>query len=222
MRCHTGSLVETGTLTFSGSNSSFVNRAPGVFTLQGKVDIASASLDNVFRNAGHVIKTGGSVSTISSALFNTGVVEVASGRLILTGDVGGKGTLQIDANQTLQIDGAVANPQTVAFSNGKETLVLNDAVAFDGRLSDFGAGDRLDFAKFDLSTATIGFSENKAGTSGRLTISDATHHADILLLGQYAASSFHLSADGQGGTLVTYTPPPETGLQLAVHAATER
>ena len=219
---NTGSLTATGSLTFSGSNSSLANLSTGVFTLQGKVDIASPPQDNVFRNVGHVIKTGGSVSTISSALFNTGVVEVASGRLILTGDVSGKGTLQIDANQTLQIDGAVANPQTVAFSNGKETLVLNDAVAFDGRLSDVGAGDRLDFAKFDLSTATIGFSENKAGTSGRLTISDATHHADILLIGQYAASSFHLSADGQGGTLVTYTPPPEAGLQLAAHAATER
>jgi len=94
-----------------------------------------------------------------------------------------------------------------------------DAGAFDGRLSDFGAGDRLDFAKFDLATATIGFSENTADTSGSLMISDTTHHADILLLGQYAASGFRLSADGQGGTLVTYTPPPETGLQLAAHAA---
>jgi len=216
---NTGALTATGSLTFDGGNSGLFNLSTGVFTLQGKIDVASPSQDNVFRNIGRVIKAGGSVGTIASALFNTGVVEVASGRLILEGDVTGKGTLQIDASQTLQIDGAVANPQTVAFGSGKETLILNDAVAFDGRLSDFGAGDRLDFAKFDLATATIGFSENTTGTSGRLTISDATHHADILLLGQYAASGFRLSADGQGGTLVTYTPPPETGLQLAAHAA---
>lgn len=219
---NSGALVETGTLTFSGSDSSFFNKSSGVFTLQGKVDIASASQDNVFRNDGRVVKTGGSTSTISSALLNNGVVEVAAGRLALTGEVSGKGTLQIDAGQTLQIDGAVGSQQTVAFSTGKDTLVLNDAVAFDGRLSAFGAGDKLDFSNFDFSTATIGFVENNKGTVGTLTISDATHHADLLLLGQYAASGFRLSADGHGGSLVTYTPPPETGLQLAAHAATER
>lgn len=217
-----GMLVETGTLTFSGSNSSFFNRSAGVYTLQGKVDIASATQDNVFRNDGRLVKAGGSTSTISSALLNNGVVEVAAGRLALTGDVSGKGTLQIDAGQTLEIDGAVGSQQTVAFSTGKDTLVLTDAVTFAGRLADFGIGDKLDLSSFDFSTATVGFAENKKGTAGTLTISDSTQHADLLLLGQYAASGFRLSADGQGGTLVTYTPPPETALQFAAHAATER
>lgn len=219
---NSGNLVETATLTFSGSDSSFVNKSSGMFTLQGKVDIASASHDNLFKNDGRVVKTGGGVSTISSALVNNGVVEVAGGRLTLTGEVSGKGTLQIDAGQTLEIEGAVGSQQTVAFSTGKDTLVLDDAIAFAGRLSAFGAGDKLDFSSFDFSTATIGFAENKKGTAGTLTISDATQHADLLLLGQYAASGFRLSGNGHGGSLVTYTPPAETGLQLAAHAATER
>src|SRR6185369_4188634 len=132
----------------------------GVFTLQGKVDIASASQKNVFRNVGHVIKSGGSTSTISSALYNAGVVEVAAGRLTITGDVSGAGTLQIDAGQALEIDGAVASQQTVAFGSGNQRLLLNDAIAFSGRVANFAAGDRLDFTRFDSTSTTLGFAEH--------------------------------------------------------------
>jgi hypothetical protein len=212
---NTGTLVETASLVFSGINSSLLNSSTGVLTLQGKTDIVSAGHANVFRNEGQVIKAGGSTSTISSALVNNGLVEVADGNLVLTGPVSGNGTLQIDAGRTLRIDGAVGDRQTVAFSAGRDRLVLSDAVAFAGRLSGFGAGDKLDLTNVAFSSATVGFVENNKGTAGTLTIGDATHHADILLLGQYAASGFRLSADGQGGTFVSYVPPPEAGVHLA-------
>jgi hypothetical protein len=212
-----GTLVETGTLAFAAnSDSHFVNHAGAVFTLQGRVGIASPSQENVFLNAGQLIKSGGSVSTISSALANGGLVEVAAGRLVVTGDVSGRGALQIDAGQTLEIEGAVGSQQTVAFSGGNDNLILDDAAAFSGRLSNFGAGDRLDFTDFDPATVTIGFAQN--GPKGTLTISDGTNEAQIILLGQYAASGFRDRADGTGGTLVTYTPPPENNLNLAAHA----
>lgn len=216
-----GYLVETGTLSFVGETSGFYNRSGGVFTLQGRVDIASPTQENVFRNDGNLIKAGGSTSTISAALTNNGVVEVAAGRLTLTGDVNGRGTLQIDAGQTLEIDGTVGSRQTVAFSAGAEKLILGDAITFGARLSNFGANDRLDFLGFDRTTVTLDFTENGAGAQGKLTISDASHHADVILLGQYAAAGFHASSDGIGGTLVTYAPPPETSLQLAVVAGSQ-
>jgi len=216
-----GSIVETGTLSFASETSSFYNRAGGVFTLQGKVNISSPTQENVFRNDGSLIKAGGSPSTISAALANEGLVEVLDGRLKLTGDVSGSGTLQIDAGQTLEIDGSVAGQQTVAFSDGKDTLILGDATTFRGRLSNFGATDRLDFVGFDRATATLAFSENGSGTVGRLTISDATHQATVVLLGQYAAAGFRAFSDGDGGTLVTYTPPSETNLPHAMMAAAQ-
>jgi hypothetical protein len=43
-------------------------------------------------------------------------------------------------------------------------------------------------------------------------VSDGTHSANILLLGQYIAGQFHLATDGQGGTVVT-DPPVVTGDQ---------
>lgn len=211
-----GALAETGTLAFAGGNSFFVNHDDGVFTLQGKVGIASPSQDNLFLNVGQVIKTGGSISTISSALDNGGTVEVAAGRLVLTGDVGGGGTLLIDAGQTLQIEGAVGSRQSVAFSGGNDSLILGEDAVFAGRLANFGAGDRLDFAGFDPNTATVGFVQT--GGKGTLTITDSTHTAQVTLLGQYAASGFNDRADGTGGTLVTYTPPPENSFNLAAHA----
>jgi hypothetical protein len=39
-----------------------------------------------------------------------------------------------------------------------------------------------------------------------LTASDGTHTANIALLGQYAAASFVMSADGFGGTLIHEAP----------------
>jgi hypothetical protein len=70
----------------------------------------------------------------------------------------------------------------------------------------------------------LGFSEAPSGTSGTLTVSDGTHTAKILLLGQYAAGNFHLATDGNGGTLVTDTPaaaatdPNANGLVAPHHA----
>jgi hypothetical protein len=213
-----GALVETGTLAFAANSAgSFANHDGAVFTLQGRVGIASPSQENVFSNAGQLIKSGGSVSTISSALDNNGgVVEVAAGRLVITGDVSGRGTLQIDAGQTLEIGGAVGSQQTVVFSGGNDDLILDAAASFAGRLSNFGAGDRLDFAGFDPATATLGFVQS--GGKGTLTITDSTHTAQVTLLGQYAASGFRDRADGAGGTLVTYAPPPESSFNLAAHA----
>lgn len=192
-----------------------------MFALQGKVDIASPTQENVFRNDGTLIKAGGSNSTISAALTNSGLIEVSAGRLTVTGDISGRGIFKIEAGQTLEIDGTVESRQTVAFSTGKDRLILGEATTFGGRLSNFGAGDRLEFLGFDRTTTTLSYSENKAGTQGTLTIADATHHADIVLLGQYMAAGFHASSAGTGGTLVTYTPPPESGLQLAVVAGTQ-
>ena len=49
---------------------------------------------------------------------------------------------------------------------------------------------------------TLGFSEDASNTFGTLTVSDGTHAASILLLGQYTAASFQQVSDGGTGTLV--------------------
>jgi hypothetical protein len=45
-----------------------------------------------------------------------------------------------------------------------------------------------------------------------LTVSDGTHTANLLLLGQYVAAQFAMSSDGHGGTLITDPPLPQQTL----------
>ena len=54
---------------------------------------------------------------------------------------------------------------------------------------------------------TINVTDPPAATS---TLADATHTANIALLGQYMAASFVTSAEGFGGTLIHDDPPPGT------------
>ena len=57
---------------------------------------------------------------------------------------------------------------------------------------------------------TLAFAEAQNNGIGTLTVSDGTHTANILLLGQYSAAQFHVTTDGNGGTLVT-DPPVVSG-----------
>ena len=52
----------------------------------------------------------------------------------------------------------------------------------------------------------LAFSEAGNNQSGTLSVSDGTHAASILLLGQYVAGNFHIASDGTGGTIVTDPP----------------
>jgi hypothetical protein len=60
------------------------------------------------------------------------------------------------------------------------------------------------------SNTSASFVEAGSLTSGTLTVTDSTHIANIVLLGQYMTGNFHLTNDGHGGTLVTDPPAAAT------------
>jgi hypothetical protein len=61
--------------------------------------------------------------------------------------------------------------------------------------------DSIDFADINFATIqTPTFSGTSSG--GTLSVTDGTHTANIALLGNYMASTFVASSDGQGGTSV--------------------
>ena len=66
-------------------------------------------------------------------------------------------------------------------------------------LSTTGANS-LDLEDIDFATASVSFSGGTKG--GSLTITDGAHTAHITLVGNYTGSTFILSNDGAGGTLV--------------------
>jgi len=220
---NTGTITETAALTIGdslGDKAIFVNQAAGVFDLAGNVGIGrGTATTSTFTNQGLLAKTAGSTSTIGVALANTGTIESASGTLDLQQAVTGTGgTLKIDAGKVIQADAAVAAGQTVDFNGGGDKLVLTDATHFAGKLQDFGTGDKLDLTQFAPAATTLGFVENAGNTGGTLTVTDGALVAKIALLGQYTASGFHTAADGNSGTLITYTPPPEPALITSPHS----
>lgn len=111
----------------------------------------------------------------------------------------------------LQIaEDGTAGSSTINFTSAGGILRLDDSDHFGGRISGFGVPGAIDFADIAFGAqTTLHFAEAPGNTSGTLTVSDGTHTAAILLLGQYLAANFNMASDGHGGTLVTDPPIPD-------------
>jgi hypothetical protein len=92
------------------------------------------------------------------------------------------------------VQAAVGAGQTLAFSPNARA-VLNDARAFAGTIAGFGAGDVLDIAGTDATSAVW--------SDGVLTLGTALGAIRLLVSGNYASNGFTVQSDGLGGTNVT-------------------
>jgi autotransporter passenger strand-loop-strand repeat protein len=137
-------------------------------------------------------------TAIATTVSSGGYEQVFSGGIVSGATISG-GELELAS-------GGTAGSSTVTFAGGG-ILKLDQSTAFTGLVAGFAIPDQLDLADIAFgSGTTLGFVEAGNNTSGTLTVSDGTHTANILLLGQYAAGNFHLATDGHGGTLVTDPP----------------
>jgi hypothetical protein len=81
--------------------------------------------------------------------------------------------------------------------------------------------DALDLRDISSSANTmLGFVEAPSNTSGTLTVTDGTHTANLLLLGQYVTANFNFHSDGAGGVIVN-DPPVEAGNQFVTRGQEE-
>jgi hypothetical protein len=119
---------------------------------------------------------------------------------------GQSGNFTITDNVELEVVGA--STVNISFALGSTgELKLDASSQFTGQVTGFTDQNLLDLADIALgSNTTLGYVTNSNNTGGTLTVSDGTHTANIALLGQYMASSFAMSADGFGGTLINDTP----------------
>jgi hypothetical protein len=103
---------------------------------------------------------------------------------------------------------AGASNAAVKFVGATGTLILDQSTAFSGQINNFtGNGNLSGSDQLDLKDITFaaGVSDSYTGNSsgGVLTVSDAQNHvAHIALSGNYTGSTFSLSSDGHGGTIV--------------------
>ena len=85
------------------------------------------------------------------------------------------------------------------------TIVLFDSVHFTGSLSGFDGDDRLALEDIQFGERRpCLFDADADGQGGTLTASDGTDTAAIHLNGMFDAAQFHMAADADGGTLLTY------------------
>ena len=105
--------------------------------------------------------------------------------------------------------------QNVTFDAGSTgTLELAQSTAYGGTISGFSTigANALDLGDISYvkGTTTATFSGTASG--GILTVTDGTHTAEIKLTGDYTASTFTTSSDGNGGTIVVDPPAASTAL----------
>jgi Ca2+-binding RTX toxin-like protein len=143
------------------------------------------------------------------------VLDVSSKAVLTLSNMSQSAT--IEAGATLELTGAVSGAITFAGTTG--TLTLDHASQFTGKIyglsgnGDPSSSDILDLKDISFGSATR--ASYSGGTSGGvLTVSDAQNHiAHITLAGDYTHSTFNLSSDGNGGTLVI--DPPIDGFNFA-------
>ena len=172
-------------------------------TISGAGDIGNGTL--TLHNEG-LIEAQGShaliIDTGANTIINTGILEANGDSLIVDSAVSGGGNAVI-AGGVLEF--AAASDNNVSFSGGETgVLALDHSLEFTGHISGFGGSDQIDLGDIAYSAATsLNFAADAGNTGGLMTVSDGGTAANIAMLGSFTASSFALSSDGHGGTLIT-------------------
>ncbi len=163
-------------LTFAYSNS-FWNRTGSTPHVTGIVFPSSSSITDLAGNAADLSEAG--TATTSSG-----------GRFSITG--------------TTELELFGPSAKRVSFAPGASgELQLDTSSQFSGRISGFGRGDTLDLGDIAFgSNTTLAYQANSTNSGGTLSVGDGEHVAKLALLGQYAASSFVMSAGATGGTAI--------------------
>jgi hypothetical protein len=138
------------------------------------------------------------------ATVNDGTIAALGGTLGV-GTLTGTGLLSIGADATLALYGPCGAGQSVAFAGANGTLTIRaEFYAPLGTLTGFAAGDALDVAGSNISSAT--YSQTGQGL-GKLTLWYGSQAADVITLaGTYAGDVFLTAGDGDLGTLITLAP----------------
>ena len=146
-----GHFNNAGTFTRGGTNNGldlsggvFTNEATGKLVLANGADTTTFSSGTI-HNAGTIQQTANHTLTISSALDNTGTVEVDAGTLNLTGTVTQYSASSLTGGTWNMVNGTLNFPTGSNFT----TITSGASVTFSGALANF---NRLSLASSSLTT----------------------------------------------------------------------
>ncbi|HXU98968.1 MAG TPA: hypothetical protein VG166_00540 [Caulobacteraceae bacterium] len=186
----TMSLVNTGTIESTGSVILTIDTGANTVINSGLIEAVGA---------GHKLFISG-----SSAVDNTGTLATVGGFLVVDSQVTGAGVVRVNGGQATF---ARALAENVSFGT-TGGLRLGDSQAFTGQVTGFSktGATSLDLLDINFTSATASYSGTS--TAGILTVTDGTHTAHVHLTGNYLSSTWTLSNDGLGGTVVVDPTAP--------------
>jgi hypothetical protein len=101
-----------------------------------------------------------------------------------------------------------------SFASNTGTLKLDDSQHYTGTVAGLVGQDALDLADINYATVQTPTYLNQTSSGETVRVTDGTHTANIALLGNYMASVFTTSPDGNGGTNIV--DPPILGGQPVI------
>ena len=197
--------------TISGSGSIgdqfmyFNNEHNGTVDADGTAALTIDTGTNEPYNAGTLESTNTGGLTVQGNLDNEGVLSSSAGNLDVTGNVDGFGVSYISGSGSIEFGGF--GNQDVTFESGATGSLIVDHSGSYVPNSIYGFGTSAPSATIDLRdvlAASASFSYSNNLNSDTLTVTDGTHTENLYLVGDYTSSSFKLSSDLRGGTLVNF------------------
>ena len=190
-------------------NATFTNESSAIWSLNGLSTFTGAS---TLHNDGTIDSNGTSVISGLSGIISSGLIEVLTGSLLLSGPVTGNGTAVVYA-ATLELGGA--SEINVEFATSTTSLsgllVLDDATHFAGTVAGFTFGDTIDLVGITPANVTI-------TNSSSLLVSYGT--GSFGLIGNYNPAGFSIASDGHSGTNIVWNhqaPVISTSSVTSVH-----
>lgn len=191
----TGTTINAGGRQYVGNGGATVGTIVGAGGLQ-YVD-AGATDSNATVNGGFQFVAG---AASGASVSGGGEQDVSSG--------GTATNTHIDGGSEHVYTGGLL--QNVDFGGTNGAMLWLDAPAgLTGSIANFGADDYIDFRNTVVSSVDVDGANNLTITT------DGGQSYSWALLAQYSASSFVLSADGNGGTTLSYQPPQQSLLAAA-------
>ena len=143
---------------------------------------------------------------IGGGLDNAGtIVDGAFDAVKITGALSGAGTVDLSGGGSLSLGSGAGG--AIALGSGGGHIYVTTGAMFDDALSNWGAGNSIDFSSETYaSTDILGYAENASANGGVVTVKTkaGTTMAEFDVLGNLNSSYFHLGADASNHVLVGY------------------
>lgn len=184
----------------SGHTLTVAGGAGSIFTNAGSVTAAGSGVERIaasasFTNTGVVTASAGTLAFLGN-VSNHGTIDAASGLVSFQTSVGNAGTLEIGATGTLSLALGAGTGQSVDFLSGTGLLGLASPTSFNGTISGFATGDKIDL----LNTLETSYTY----ANNILTVKNATTTVAALHF-TGTSNSFSLTSDAHGGTFIVFT-----------------